>query len=92
MANAFSLYSTFPALQCHQRGNFQHLYILVSTRTIYWVVTFFLLPISIPMSAKGLLLWLPAIVSQNDYRESSRKDDTILALLFQAVPRLGANF
>lgn len=36
------------------------------------------------MSAKGLLAWLPAVVSQNDYTESIRRDDTNLALHFQA--------
>lgn len=77
MANACSLYSPFPALQCHQRGHFQHLHILVSIWTICWVVIFFLLPVSVNMSAKGLLAWLPAVVSQNDYTESIRKDDTM---------------
>lgn len=36
------------------------------------------------MSAKGLLAWLPAVVSQNDYTDRVRKDDTNVALLFQA--------
>lgn len=91
MANAFSLYTALPALQCRQRGNLQHLHILVSTCCTCWIVVF----LSVPLSAVGLLVWLHAVVSQNHsdhYRESLRKDDVILTSLFQAVLRLGVHF
>lgn len=94
MANAFSLYTALPALQCHQRGNLQHLHILVSTCCTCWIVVFLLL-IPVPLSAVGLLVWLHAVVSQNHsdhYRESLRKDDAILTSLSQAVLRLGVHF